>query len=160
MPLYNLYGYEHVTCKTGKDSKKQFVSKETYRIVRFRPYGKMEDALLITNIFNMRAEIIALMYRRRRDMEVFFRFFKQEVNFSHFLSLSQNGIEVMLYMILTVAMMIMIYKKENSIGFKTAKRRMMTEMQELTMAAVVVKSGQKIHKIIITFVSVNNRLIC
>jgi hypothetical protein len=33
-------------------------------------------------------------------------------------------------MTLTVAMMIMIYKKENGLGFKTAKRRMIIEVQE------------------------------
>jgi hypothetical protein len=77
------------------------------------------------------------MYRRRRDIEVFFRFPKQELSFSHFISLNRNGIEVM-YMTLITAMPVMIYRKENGIGFGAAKRRMLIELQELTLAAVAV----------------------
>jgi IS4 transposase len=135
--VVQLYGYEHVTKKTGKDVKKQFVAPETYRVIRFRPHGKKDDVLLITHIFNLRAEMIALMYRQRWDMEVFFRLLKQEVSFSHFLSLNPNGMEVILYMTLTVAMMIMIYKKENETGIKMAKRRITTEVQEAVMAVTV-----------------------
>jgi len=40
-------------------------------------------------------------------------------------------------MTLIVAMLIMVYKKENEIGFKTAKRRIEIELQELTLATVV-----------------------
>jgi IS4 transposase len=80
-----LYRMEETVKKNGLPGRKQVPVDETFRIVRFRPEGKKEDILLITNILNMRAEIIAEMYRRRWDMEVFFRFLRQELNFSHFL---------------------------------------------------------------------------
>ena len=45
-------------------------------------------------------------------------------------------------MTMIAAMLIMIYKKENNLGFKTAKRRITIEMQELILAtAIVVKGG-------------------
>jgi hypothetical protein len=135
--LVRLYGYKQETNKAGKKVKKPFVSPEKYRVIRFRPVGKKEDILLITNILTMRAEVIAQLYRRRWDIEVFFRFLKQEVNFGHFLSLNQNGITVMLLMTLIAAMLIMIYKKENDIGFKTAKRRMLIEMEEIVLSLTV-----------------------
>jgi hypothetical protein len=47
----------------------------------------------------------------------------------------------MLYMTLITAMLIMIYRKENGIGSRTAKRRMLIELQDLTLAAVAVISG-------------------
>ncbi len=77
----------------------------------------------ITNNFELTPKEIALAYRRRWDIEVFFRFIKQELNVSHLVSLNKNGIQVMLYMTLIVAMLILIYKKANKIGYKTAKRR-------------------------------------
>jgi IS4 transposase len=86
------------------------------------------------------------MYRRRWDIEVFFRFLKQEVNFSHFISLNENGIRVILYMTLIAAMLIMIYKKENETGFKTAKRRIKIELQELITAIAVIASGGDLRK--------------
>jgi hypothetical protein len=53
----------------------------------------------------------------------------------------------MLYMTLIAAMMIMIYRKENEIGFKTAKRRMARELQELIMAITVILSGGDLNKV-------------
>jgi transposase len=115
-------------------------------VIRFRPKGKEEDILLIISLFNLRTETIDRMYRRRWDIEVFFRFLKQEVNFSHFTTLYKNGIEVMLYMTLIAAMLIMVYGKENSSGMKTAKRRMLIEVQELVMVLAVVASGGDLTK--------------
>jgi hypothetical protein len=52
--------------------------------------------------------------------------------------LNKNGIEVMLYMTLIVAMLILIYKKANNIGYKTAKRRFKMEIRNLAIAMIVV----------------------
>jgi IS4 transposase len=76
------------------------------------------------------AKEITDAYRRRWDIEVFFRFIKQELNVSHLISLNKNGIEVMLYMTLIVAMLILIYKHANNIGYKTAKRRFEMEIRK------------------------------
>jgi IS4 transposase len=86
------------------------------------------------------------MYKRRRDIEVFFRFLKQELNFSHFLSLNENGIRVVLYMTVITAMPVMIYKRENRIGYETAVRRMRIELENLIMAIVAVESGGDVKK--------------
>jgi hypothetical protein len=139
--LVQLYKKETVIGKNGRPVRRQKLEDEIFRIIRFRPKDGKEDIILITNILNFRAETIALMYRHRWDIEVFFRFLKQEVNFSHFISLSDNGIQVILYMTLITAMLIMIYKQENELGFKRAKRRMVIELQELIIAIAVVQSG-------------------
>jgi hypothetical protein len=145
--LVQLYKNVMVEGKNGKTFRKQILDPATFRIIRFCPKGGNEDIVLITNILTFRAERIALMYRRRWDIEVFFRFLKQEVNFSHFISLNDNGIQVILYMTLIVAMLIMVYKKENELGFKTAKRRMEIELQELIISIVVVQSGGDLKRI-------------
>ncbi len=97
-----------------------------------------KDFWFITNDFNLSAKEIAQAYKRRWDIEVFFRFIKQELNVSHLVSLNKNGIEVMLYMTLIVAMLILIYKKANKIGYKTAKRRFKMELRNLAIAMIVV----------------------
>jgi len=97
--------------------------EETFRVIKFRPDAKPEtEILLITNMLDKSAYEIAEMYKRRWDIEVFFRFIKQELNFSRLLSLNNKGIQVILYMTLITAMLVMIYKKMNNIGYKTAKR--------------------------------------
>lgn len=60
----------------------------------------------ITNNFELTAKEVADYYRRRWDIEVFFRFIKQKLNISHLVSLSKNAIEIMIYMTLITAMLI------------------------------------------------------
>ena len=86
-----------------------------------------QEVYFITNVTNAPGQLqltpqeIAEAYRRRWDIEVFYRFLKQELSFSHFLSTSDNGIKVILYMTLITAMLIMIYKRLNGIGYSDAK---------------------------------------
>ena len=115
-------------------------------MIRFLVENKKEPIVLITNILHLCADEIAQMYRRRWDIEVFFRFLKQELNFSHLLSLNDNGIQVVLYMTLITAMLVMIYKKENELGYKTAVRRMGIELESLVMAIIVIQSGGDLKK--------------
>ena len=51
-----------------------------------------EILLFLTNIMDLDAEMITNFYRKRWDVEVFFRFIKQELSFSHFMSTNENGI--------------------------------------------------------------------
>ncbi|KAA6327900.1 hypothetical protein EZS27_023145 [termite gut metagenome] len=55
--------------------------------------------------------------------------------------MNKNGIEVMLYMTLIVAMFVLIYKRTNEIGYKTAKRRFAMELQNLIISMIVVECG-------------------
>lgn len=102
---------------------------------------KRKKYWFLTNDFELTAKEIAQAYRRRWDIEVFFRFIKQELNVSHLVSLNKNGIQVMLYMTLIVAMLLLIYKKANNIGYKTAKRRFAMEIRDLAIAMIIVKCG-------------------
>jgi IS4 transposase len=92
-------------------------------------------------ILNLQLKKLLTINRRRWDIEVFFRFIKQELNVSHLVSLSKNGIEVMIYMTLIVAMLVLIYKKVNNLGYKTAKRRFVLELRELITGIMIVFSG-------------------
>ncbi len=87
------------------------------------------------------AKEIILIYKKRWDIEVFFRFIKQELNFSHFISVNQNGIQILLYMTLILAMLILIYKKMNGWGYKTAKRRFMIELRDIISIMLIEYSG-------------------
>jgi transposase len=85
----------------------------------------------LSNRFDLTIEEIILIYKGRWDIEVFFRFIKQELNFSHLISVNENGISIILYMTLILAMLILIYKKINGFGYKTAKRRFAMELEEI-----------------------------
>jgi hypothetical protein len=97
--------------------------------------------LFLSNMKAATAEDIIMIYRKRWDIEVFFRFIKQELNFSHFISTNVNGIKIIVYMTLILSMLIHIYKKYNNIGFKTAKRRMKIELDDLLTIFIIQASG-------------------
>jgi len=95
----------------------------------------------ITNDLELSPKEIADIYKQRWDIEVFFRFIKQELNASHFLSVSENGIKVMLYMTLIASMLLLLYKKINELGYKTAKRRFTIELWEVLITIIVKECG-------------------
>jgi len=95
----------------------------------------------LTNQFDLTCEEIILIYKKRWDIEVFFRFIKQELNFSHFISVNENGIKILLYMTLMLAMLILIYKRINGFGYKTAKRRFAMELGDIIDDLMIERSG-------------------
>lgn len=96
-------------------------SKYNYRLIK----AKLKDEkpiFFLTNVMDLATEEITDIYKRRWDIEVFFKFLKQELNFERLLSESRNGIEVIMYVRLIAAMLILIFKKQNDInGYKIAK---------------------------------------
>ncbi|UFX82523.1 transposase [Candidatus Absconditicoccus praedator] len=103
---------------------------------------KNEVFLFITNMYNFTAEEITEFYARRWDIEVFFRFIKQEFGFSHFVSRSKNGIMNMLYMTLITSILVIVYKSKNSIkSYKEAKRRFIAELDELILIELAIAIG-------------------
>ena len=105
------------------------------------------DIYFITNNFAMSAKEIADIYKKRWDIEVFFRFIKQELSFKHFLSVNENGLQVMLYMTLITAMLLMVYKKLNDIGFVTAKRRLSIELEDIILKMAITICGGDVNKL-------------
>src|SRR3954447_13206023 len=61
--------------------------------------------VFITNITDIDAVTITEIYKRRWDIEVFFKFIKQLLNFKHLLNRSENGIRVILYVIMIAAIL-------------------------------------------------------
>lgn len=95
----------------------------------------------MTNQFDLSCEEIILIYKSRWDIEVFFRFIKQELNFSHLISVNENGIKILLYMTLILAMLILVYKKVNDFGYKTAKRRFAMELEDIIDDYMILRAG-------------------
>ena len=102
---------------------------------------KQEEIYFLTNSPHLQVIEIIDIYKKRWDIEVFFRFIKQELNFSHFLSTSENGIRIVLYMTLILSILILVYKKLNSLGYRTAVRRFKIELDELIMKMTIIFAG-------------------
>lgn len=108
------------------------------------------EIFFITNDFELTPQEIAEAYRRRWDIEVFYRFIKQNMCFSHFISTNENGIQVVMYMTLIATMLIMIYKRENenlyngerAFFYSNAKYAFKIEIDEwITKLAILISGG-------------------
>jgi hypothetical protein len=136
-----LYTGIAVNNKLGNKYFRHELVDNTFRLIIIESKLDGKKYWFLTNDFKLTTKEIAQAYRRRWDIEVFFRFLKQELNLSHLVSLNKNGIQVMLYMTLIVAMLVLIYKKANNLGYKTAKRRFGMEIRDLAIALIVVQCG-------------------
>jgi len=85
----------------------------------------------LTNVLFLSAVEIAELYKSRWEIETFFKFIKQEMNFSHLLSRSENGIKVIMYLTMIAAILLTLYKKMNRIvGWAVAKILFMDELDK------------------------------
>lgn len=102
----------------------------------------------MTNIADLSAYEIAAIYKQRWDIEPFFKFLKQHLNLTLLVARNINGIRVMIYMTLILAMLLIVYKKLNNIsGYKIAKFRFELELDEETMKQVAILCGGDPDKI-------------
>lgn len=84
--------------------------------------GEQEPLYILSNITWLNPQIIAAIYLMRWDIEKLFRFLKQEMDLTHFVSYDPNAIEVMMYCSMIAAMLVLVYKRKNQIAsYKKAK---------------------------------------
>lgn len=142
-----LYKGKPIHNKKGNLHYREEIVETPLRLITAQSKTNPEEKMVfITNNFELSAKEIAEIYRKRWDIEVFFRFIKQELNVSHLVSLNENGIKVMLYMTLIAAMLVLVYKHANNLSYKTAKRRFTMEVRNLLIREVVILSGGNPNK--------------
>lgn len=73
--------------------------------------GPSTDGILriATNLLDVPAEIVALIYTHRWTIEIFFRFFKHVLGCRHLLSHSRQGIEIQAYMAIIGCLLISLW---------------------------------------------------
>lgn len=100
--------------------------------------GEEGPIFLLTNILSLDPHIIAAIYRMRWEIEVFFRFLKQEMDFTHFISYDPKAIEIMCYSTMIAAMLVLIYRQKTGIrSFKKAKIMLLTQLDDLCMLTLL-----------------------
>lgn len=83
----------------------------------FRTTDSDYTMLLATDRMDLPAEVIALIFRYRWQIELFFRWFKCILGCNHLLSLSENGVSLQVYCALISSMLITVWT-----GRKPTKR--------------------------------------
>jgi hypothetical protein len=71
--------------------------------------NQSDTLLIVTDILDAPAEVIALIYRHRWAIETFFRFFKHVLGCRHLISHSENGIEIQVYVGMIACLLIALW---------------------------------------------------
>lgn len=121
------------------------LTKQSFRLIAAHKIDEPSEKLyFITNILDDLSVIeITEIYRLRWEIERFFRFIKQNLNFSHFLSRNYNAIKNMAYVMLIAAMFIALFNKlNNRKGFKISKLAFLNELEiELVKELIIQCNG-------------------
>jgi hypothetical protein len=68
-----------------------------------------DTILLVTDRLDLPADVVALLYQHRWQIEIFFRFFKHVLGCRHLLSTSRNGIELETYAAIIACLLIALW---------------------------------------------------
>jgi hypothetical protein len=85
------------------------VAKVDRKTKIIRTHQEEFDAFLVTNRMDLSAEVIALLYRYRWNVELFFRWFKCVLGFRHLYAESPNGLLIQIYVALIAGLVVTLY---------------------------------------------------
>lgn len=104
--------------------------------------GVGRELCFLTNILNLNAYDIAQTYKKRWDIEVFFKFVKQHLQLKHFVSHNNNGMKLYIYCILIAAILFTIFKIINKLsGFKIALLKFTLTLEKEMIKDIVLFCG-------------------
>jgi Transposase DDE domain len=100
--------------KSGADLKQPL---RLIEVVYLKRDGETETLLLATNRLDLDAEVVALAYRYRWSVELFFRWFKHILGCRHLLSENLNGLTIQVYVAIIACLLVSLWA-----GRKPTKR--------------------------------------
>lgn len=108
-----------VLAKLGTAHHKDYLRQPVRLIVvRFtKADGTRAELWLVTDRLDLAAELVAIAYRHRWTVELFFRWFKCILGCRHLLATNQNGVELQVYVALIASLLITLWT-----GKKPTKR--------------------------------------
>jgi hypothetical protein len=97
-----------------KDAKKSYPQKLRRIKYKFKDKnsGKLKSLIFITNNFMLEAITIARLYKKRWQIELFFKWIKQHLKIKTFYSYSANGVKVQIWTAICTYLLVAIMKKE------------------------------------------------
>lgn len=128
--------------------KRNKKTKGFLRLIIAKEKENGEIFYFLTNSKTLTTIDVAEIYKQRWEIEVFFKFIKQNLNFSHLLSRNANGVKVIMYMTLITAILLIVYKKLNDLkGYKIPKLKFAQELEVLIIKDIVKKCGGNPNKV-------------
>lgn len=96
-----------IDVKKGKE-----ISKLRLRKVTFYDRVNKREFEFLTNLFELRADLIAALYKIRWQIELLFKQLKQNFPLKYFLGDNENAIKIQIYCVLIVNLLLAVIKKK------------------------------------------------
>jgi hypothetical protein len=105
--------------KLGTSHHKDVLGQPVRLVIvqRIKPNGTTEELWLVTDRLDLDADLVALAYKYRWTVELFFRWFKCILGCRHLLSTCRNGVTMQVYVALIASLLITLWT-----GRKPTKR--------------------------------------
>ena len=96
---------------TSRQARRAEVSKVLLRevILSYEENGEKKTLRLITNLLDVSAKTIGLLYQQRWQVELFFRWFKSFGNFGHLISHQREGVLTHLYVTIIAVLLMHLH---------------------------------------------------
>lgn len=98
-----------INCSEKKTRNKSKLKALSYNKETSDSKSTQNTLLIATDIMDLSAELIALIYLHRWEIEIFFRWFKCVLSAEHLLCHSQNGITIQIYCALIATLLIRLW---------------------------------------------------
>lgn len=94
---------------TTKDALKDYPDK--LRRIKYKDFENKTTLIFLTNNFTLSALQIAELYKKRWEIELFFKWIKQHLKIKRFYSYSENGIKTQIWIGICAYLIVAIMKK-------------------------------------------------
>jgi hypothetical protein len=104
---------------SSKKSKSLYPKR--VRRITFRDEIQRRNLVFLTNNFVLSAETIAALYKARWEIELFFKWIKQNLKIKTFLGTSPNAVKVQIWIAMVVYLVLAILKERYHLDFPMSK---------------------------------------
>ena len=94
----------------NKTTRKHYPEK--LRRIRYFDFETQKDLVFLTNNFALPAIVIAQLYKSRWNVELFFKWIKQNLRIKHFFGTSSNAVKTQIWISVCVYALLAIIRKE------------------------------------------------
>lgn len=98
----------------SRTEKNAYCDEPVRRIIVKRE-DKKAPLVIVTNDFKRTASEVAALYKKRWDIELFFKWIKQNLKIKSFLGRSENAVKVQIFTALISYLLLQIYQQKNGI---------------------------------------------
>jgi IS4 transposase len=131
-----------------KESRRRY--PQPLRRVRYRDPDTKKRFSFLTNNFALPALTIALLYKSRWQVELFFKWIKQHLRIKAFYGISENAVKTQVWIALSVYVLVAIVKKRLGLEvslYKFLQILSVTLFEKMPISTAVFDVGPKFEEI-------------